>query len=104
MSKRKYQKMQEIIPEIKEMLKAGKTQQEVERHFGLTGNRPIHQLLMRENRKARKLAAGIIPRSKGRPCKDAAPRDIFAEQEYEIKRLKMENKLLRDFLQLTGRK
>ena len=29
---------------------------------------------------------------------------MIEEQAYEIKRLKMENKLLRDFLQLTGRK
>ena len=32
------------------------------------------------------------------------PRDVVAEQAYDINRLKMENKLLRDFLQLTGRK
>ena len=45
-----------------------------------------------------------MPRPKGRPRKDARPRDVVAEQAYEISRLKMENKLLRDFLQLTGRK
>ena len=54
--------------------------------------------------KEKKAEAGILPRSKGRPRKDAPPRDMLAEQAYEINRLKMENKLLRDFLRLTGRK
>lgn len=40
-----------------------------------------------------KLEAGVIPRPKGRPRKDAAPRDIVAQQAYEIQRLRMENKL-----------
>lgn len=51
-----------------------------------------------------KLEAGVIPRPKGRPRKDAAPRDIVAQQAYEIQRLRMENKLLRDFLRSAGRK
>ena len=49
------------------------------------------------------MAAGIIPRPKGRPRKDEPARDIVAEQAYEIQRLKMENELLRDFLSLTGK-
>jgi len=52
--------------------------------------------------KKRKSEAGILPRPKGRPRKEASPRDIVAEQAYEIRRLHMENKLLRDFLQFTG--
>ena len=40
-----------------------------------------------------KLEAGVIPRPKGRPRKDAVPRDIVAQQAYEIQRLRMENKL-----------
>ena len=51
-----------------------------------------------------KLEAGVIPRPKGRPRKDAVPRDIVAQQAYEIQRLRMENTLLRDFLRSTGRK
>ena len=39
-----------------------------------------------------------------RPRKDAAPRDIVAEQACEIQRLRMENELLRDFLKATERK
>ena len=104
MSKRKYTHIQEILPEIKVMIANGKSHREIEEFFSLTGDRPIHNLLKRERRKEKKIAAGIEPRPKGRPCKDASPRDMVAEQAYEINRLKMENKLLRDFLQLTGRK
>jgi len=46
----------------------------------------------------------IIPNPKGRPRKDAQPRNIVAEQAYEIKRLKMENELLRDFMRSMERK
>lgn len=104
MSKRKYTHIQELLPEIKEMIAKGKSHREIEDLLGLSGDRPIHNLLKRERRKEKKAAAGIAPRPKGRPRSDAAPRDIVAEQAYEIKRLKMENKLLRDFLRSTERK
>ena len=104
MSKRRYTHIQEILPEIKVMIANGKSHREIEEFFGLTGDRPVHNLLKRERRKEKKVAAGIVPPPKGRPRKDAPPRDVVAEQAYEINRLKMENKLLRDFLQLTGRK
>lgn len=100
---RKYQHMQELLPEIKELLAKGMTQKEVEDKLGLTGNRPIHQLLKRERQREAKIAAGIKLAPKGRPRKDSESRDIVAEQAYEIHRLKMENALLRDFLLLTGR-
>ena len=104
MSTRRYTHIQEILPEIKEMILNGKSHREIEEFFGLTGDRPVHNLLKRERRKEKKVAAGLVPRPKGRSRKDAVPRDVVAEQAYEIHRLKMENKLLRDFLQLTGRK
>ena len=53
---------------------------------------------------AAELTAGIKPRPKGRPRKDAQPRDIVAEQAYEINRLKMENELLWDFMRSMERK
>ena len=101
MSKRKYTHIQVHLPEIQVMIARGKSHREIEEFFGLTGDRPIHNLLKRERRKEN---AGIASRLKGRPRKDAAPRDLVSEQAYEIDRLKRENKLLRDFLQLTGRK
>ena len=104
MSKRNYTHIQTLLPEIKEMLSSGKSHREIEEFFGLTGERPVHNLLKRERRKERKLKAGIIPRPKGRPRKNSPKRDIVAEQQSEINRLKMENTLLRDFLSLTERK
>ena len=104
MKKRNYTHVQKQLPEIEAMIAAGKTQREVAEHFGLKDKRVVKNLLKRQREKQRKLEAGIVPRPKGRPRKTAQPRDIAAEQAYEIQRLQMENKLLRDFLQSTGRK
>ena len=104
MSKRKYEQVQQLLPEIRAMVAAGKTQREIAEHFGFSNKFVVKGLLKRERDKDAKLRAGIVPRPKGRPRKDASPRDVSAEQAYEINRLRMENKLLRDFLQLTGRK
>ena len=100
---RKYEKVQELLPEIKGMLTEGYTQREIAEHFGLESKAVVKDLLHRERRREAKLAAGILPRPKGRPRKDAPPRDIVAEQAYEIHRLKMENALLRDFLWRGGK-
>ena len=104
MEKRHYTHIQALLPEIKAMLAEGKTQREVAEHYGFRDKQVVKRLLERERRKERNLEAGILPRPKGRPRKDAAPRNIVAEQAYEIHRLQMENKLLRDFLRSTGRK
>ena len=104
MNKRNYTHIQELLPEIKAMLAEGKTQREVAEHYGFKDKYVVKQLLTRERRKLRKLEAGILLRPKGRPRKNAMPRDIVAEQAYEIQRLRMENELLRDFLQSTGRR
>ena len=100
---RLYQHTQELLEVIKRLQAEGLSQKEIEDHLGLKGSRPVHQLLMREKRKEARIAAGIMPRPKGRPRKDEPVRDIVAEQAYEIQRLKMENMLLRDFLLLTGK-
>ena len=104
MEKRKYTHVQVLLPKMKAMLAEGRTQREVAEYNGFHDKQVVKRLLARERRKERKLAAGILLRPKGRPRKDAAPRNIVAEQAYEIQRLQMENKLLRDFLHFTGRK
>ena len=104
MGKRKYTHVQALLPEIKAMLSEGKMRREVAEHYGFKDKYVVKQLLMRERRKERKLEAGIILRPKGRPRKPISPGDVLAEQAYEIRRLQMENKLLRDFLQFTGRR
>ncbi|WP_130848458.1 imidazolonepropionase [Intestinimonas timonensis] len=104
MKKRNYTHVQMLLPEIKAMLAEGKTQREVAEYYGFRNKQVVKRLLERERRKERKLEAGIRPRPKGRPRKDAAPGDVVAEQACEIQRLRMENKLLRDFLRFTERK
>lgn len=104
MSRQKYTHVQALLPEIRAMAAAGKTKREIAEYFGLRDKYVVKQLLARERRKEEKIMVGIMPRPKGRPRKDAEPQDLASEQAYEINRLKMENKLLRDFLQLAGRK
>jgi len=102
-SKGNYTHIKFLESEILAMKASGKTKREIAEHYGLKTEQ-VKELLKRYRRRERKIAAGIMPRPKGRLRKDAPPRDVVAEQAYEINRLKMENKLLRDFLQLTGRK
>ena len=100
---RKYEKVQGLLPAIKEMLEAGYTQREIAEHFELGSKTVVKGLLNRERKREAKIAAGLIPKPKGRPRNDSSSRDIITEQAYEIRRLKMENELLRDFLSLTGK-
>ena len=104
MGKRNYTHVQVLLPEIKAMLAEGKTQREVAEYYGFEDKQVVKGLLGRERRKERRLAAGILPRPKGQPGNDAAPRSIVAEQAYETQRLQMESKLLRAFLHFTGRR
>lgn len=92
---RNYQHAQMLLGQIKEMLASGMTQKEVERRLGLIGHRPVHELLKRE----RKKKVQGVQKPRGRK-----PAKTLQEYKYENKRLKMENELLRDFLQSTGRK
>lgn len=101
---RKYEKVQGLYPEIKKMLEEGYTQREVAKHYGLGSAKVIYQLLNRERRKEKQLAEGVLPKAKGRPRKGTEPEDIVEKQALEIRRLKMENELLRDFLSLIERK
>ena len=92
---RRYQKVQKLLPEIKWMLESGMSQGEVAERLGLEGDRPIHDLLKRE----RKKATQVTPKQRERK-----PARTLQEYMYENKRLKMENVLLRDFITLMGRK
>ena len=47
--------MQKLLPEIKRMLESGMSQVEVAERLGLKGDRPIHDLLKRERKKALRL-------------------------------------------------
>lgn len=51
MEKRKYTHIQVLLPEIKAMLAAGKTQREVAEYYGFQDKQVIKSLLKRERRK-----------------------------------------------------
>ena len=100
---RKYVKIDEHGKEILELKREGKTNREIAQKLGVD-RKCIRNWVTRFNRQQQKQAAGIKLRPKGRPRKDTQPRDIVAEQAYEIDRLKMENELLRDFMRSMERK
>ena len=94
MSKREYTDVQALLPEIERMVEEGRSQREIAEYYGFKDKYVIKGLLKRERRKKER-----IPKTRGRK-----PAKTLAEYKYENKRLKMENELLRDFLQFTGRK
>lgn len=94
MKKRKYTHVQELLPSIKAMLKEGKTQREIAEYYGFKDKDVVRRLLQRE----RKKQIEGVPKQRGRK-----PAKTLQEYKYENKRLKMENELLRDFLQSTER-
>ena len=114
---RNYRHMNENEKEILEMRGQGKSKREICEEYGFS-IKQLTDFITRYNRKQKKLAAGISIKPKGRPRKDGTelPPSIqqlskltqlqyqLAMKERHIKRLKMENELLRDFLSLTERK
>lgn len=100
MEKRKYTKIQTLETEIVSMHEDGKTHREIAEYFGLERSQ-VKKCMERFRRRQRKEAAGIPTRPKGRPRKDGQP--PHHSETAELKRLRMENQLLRDFLELGGR-
>ena len=96
---RSYTKMEEIAAAVFARKTAGETNKQIGESYGLT-QRQIEQLVNRQNRKRRKLEAGIVIRPKGRPRKNAQPPE--AAQEQEIHQLRMTVELLRNFLSEAG--
>ena len=114
---RSYRHIQQYEKELVKMKEEGKTVREIGEKFGFSYEQ-MHEFFKRYNRKQRKLEAGIALKRKGRPRKDGTelPPSIqqlskltqlqykLASKERELKRLEMENDLMRDFLSLTERK
>ena len=82
---------------LNELRECGKIRQEIAEELGLTKIQ-VKNWIERYNRRMRKNTAGI-PKSR-----DRKPAVTLAEYKYEVKRLRMENEILRDFLQLAGRR
>ena len=83
--------MDKYAAQITAMRDEGRTRQEIADELSLELEQ-VKNWINRNNRKERNLAQGITPKPKGRLRKQS-----------EIEQLRMENKLLRDFLQFTGR-
>ena len=100
MQKRKYTHLKAVEGFILSMRQDGLTLQEIADELGLS-LKQMKNWSYRHNCEGRNLAKGITSKPKGRPRKDGQPpkQDI----EKELQRLRMENKLLRDFLQSTER-
>ena len=92
---RSYVHVKLIEKEIFEMKAAGKSNRKIREQYGLS-EKQLKNLITRHNRAEERLQAGIQPRRRGRPPKGYQPTE--QEKDNEIKRLKMENELLRDFL------
>ena len=99
--KRTYTHIKVIEDQMIELRQSGKTRQEIADELGFT-KQQIKNWINRHNKSQARLAAGLVPKRRGK-SRESQP---ASEKEYkfEIKRLKMENELLRDFLQLTGRR
>lgn len=78
-----------------EMKAAGKTNREIAEEYGFKDKYGVKKCVKRYNRRKRKREAGIQPRRLGRPPKGYVPTE--QEKDNEIRRLKMENELLRVF-------
>ena len=91
---RKYEKVQELLPVVKQLQEEGYTQQEIAVRLGLDSKEVVKNLLWREKHKEQQ----HIQKYRGRK-----PAKTLQEYKYENKRLKMEVELLRDFLSLTGK-
>ena len=114
---RKYRHIKDYEKELIEYIEKGHTLRETGEKFGFE-YKEMRDFKARYNKNQKKLAAGIARKPKGRPRKDGSKLPPSVQQlsklsqlQYElaskdryIKRLEMENELMRDFLSLTERK
>ena len=115
--RRKYTYIKDFEKELLEYLNQGHTLRETGEKYGFT-YKEMRDFKTRYNKNQRKIAAGIEIKPKGRPRKEGTklPPSVqqlsklsqlqyeVASKERYIRRLEMENELMRDFLSLTERK
>ena len=109
---RSYRHISKYENEILELRRQGLSKREICEKFGFT-MKQLTNFITRYNRKQEKIKAGVTLRAKGRPPKDYEITEemkinelkyIIARKDSKIKRLEMENEIMRDFLSLTERK
>ena len=109
---RSYRHISQYEDEIIELRSQGITKRKICEKYGFT-IKQLTNFITRYNEKQRKLKSGVALKAKGRSPKDYEITEemklnelkyIIARKDSKIKRLKMENELMRDFLSLTERK
>lgn len=98
---RDYVKMEELSEEVFRRKTEGETNREIGERYGLSKEQ-IKRLVNRQNRKARLIADGYVPRPKGRPRRK--PEDEETRRNNELEELRMQVELLRHFLSEAGRR
>lgn len=98
---RKYTKVEMLAGEVRERKENGETYRQIAESYGLERIQ-IKRLMKRQRRKERQLVAGYVPRPKGRPRKEGVSE--AEKKENELKLLKMQVELLRNFLSEAGRR
>lgn len=106
---RGYRHIKDYEKEILRLKEEGLSQREIGEKLGFT-KVEVKGFFKRYNLNQRKIAAGIALKRKGRALKDSTVPEqdkvaelkyILARKDARIKRLEMENELMRDFLSLT---
>lgn len=109
---REYRHIKDYETEIFRLKDQGLTQREIGDKLGFT-KAQVKGFFKRHHLNQRKIAAGIAIKRKGRPPKNYVVSEqdkvtelkyILARRDARIKRLEMENELMRDFLSLTEKK
>ncbi|MBQ6558411.1 MAG: hypothetical protein IJL81_03450 [Clostridia bacterium] len=114
---RSYIHISQYEKEILDLKQKGYVRRAIAEELGLDEIQ-IKNFLFRYSQKQKRIEAGKTIHKKGRPCKTdgelppsiqrldklAQMRYTLASKERYIKRLEMENELMRDFLSLTERK
>ena len=98
---RKHTKVEGLTEIIQQRKANGETNREIAESYGLSKYQ-VKQLMARQNRKERRIAAGYIPRPKGRPRKETASEET--KRNNEVVLLRMQVELLRNFLYEAGRR
>ncbi len=114
---RSYRHISQYEKEVLDLKQKGYGRKAIAEKLGFTEIQ-VKNFLYRYNQNQRKINAGKSLHKKGRPCKKegelppsiqrhdklAQMRYVLASKDRYIKRLEMENELMRDFLSLTERK
>ena len=97
---RSYINVEHLWEAVQKRKAAGETNQQIAQSYGLKLSQ-IKNLVHRQNRKARLMQHGYIPRPKGRPSKSSNPE---ATHQKELAALRMQVELLKNFLSEVGRR